>query len=133
MDPSPARLLDVGNCDPDHGAIRRMLERNFHVVIDRVMFVDEAIDAVKRCRYDLVLVNRLIFADGSPGIDLHRQIGSDPELAAVPIMLVSNFAEAQADSIAAGGVHGFGKAAVDHPETINRLAVHLPRRVATET
>lgn len=133
MQSSPARLLDVGNCDPDHGMIRRMLERHFDVRIDRVMFVDEAIDAMQQSRYDLVLVNRLIFDDSSPGIELHRRAKSDPTISDIPIMMISNFPEAQADSVAAGGISGFGKAAVDHSDTITKLAVILPRRAVVPT
>ncbi len=133
MTRSPARLLDVGNCDPDHGMIRRMLERHFDVRIDRVMFVDEAVDAMNRNPYDLVLVNRLIFADSSPGIDLHRRIKADPALAGVAIMMITNFPEAQADSVAAGGVPGFGKSTLDQSDTITKLATYLPRRATVAT
>ena len=50
MQPDRARVLDVGNCDPDHAMIRSMLERHFEVEIDRVMFVAEAVDAMRRAR-----------------------------------------------------------------------------------
>lgn len=123
-----SRVLDVGNCDPDHGMIRRMLERHFDVEIDRVMFVDEAMEAMRRTEYALVLVNRLIFADGSPGIDLLRMAKADDALAGVSIMMVSNFPEAHEASVAAGGIQGFGKASVGSAETIGRLADVLPRR-----
>ena len=128
MAESRRRVLDVGNCDPDHGMIRRMLERHFDVEIDRVMFVDEAIDAMRQTEYTLVLVNRLIFADGSPGIELLRLAKAEDTLAGVSIMMVSNFPEAHTASVAAGGIHGFGKAAVNSTETIGRLAALLPRR-----
>lgn len=130
MNRPSARLLDVGNCDPDHGMIRRMLEANFEVTIDRVMFVDEAISAMNQTRYDLVLVNRLIFADSSPGIELHRRAKADPRLADIPIMLISNFPEAQTDSVTAGGVHGFGKSSTRHPDTMSRLSKFLPQRTS---
>ena len=128
MERMRARVLDVGNCDPDHGRIRGMLEQHFDVEIHRVMFVDEAIEAMKRMRYELVLVNRLIFADSSPGIELHRRAKSDGQLSDIAIMMISNYPEAHSESVAAGGVHGFGKARVYHPETIERLSKHLPRR-----
>lgn len=123
-----SRVLDVGNCDPDHGMIRAMLERHFHVEIDRVMFVHEALDAMKRERYDLVLVNRLIFADGSPGIELHRRARADAAIADVPIMMISNHAEAQSQSVAAGGVCGFGKAQLQHPNTVDCLRPLLAKQ-----
>lgn len=131
MSETVARVLDVGNCDPDHAAIRGMLERTFAVAVDRVMHVDQALAAMRRARYHLVLVNRLIFADGSPGIDLIRRARADAALADVPIMLVSNHADAQAAAVAAGGVEGFGKASIGACETIERLARHLPRNAGT--
>ncbi|MCK6456960.1 MAG: response regulator [Phycisphaerae bacterium] len=123
-----ARVLDVGNCDPDHAMIRGMLERHFDVEVDRVMFVDEALARMREQTYDLVLVNRLIFEDGSEGIQLHRQAKAEPALAAVPIMMISNFEAAQSASVAAGGIPGFGKAAVTAPETKTLLARYLPTR-----
>ncbi len=127
------RVLDVGNCDPDHGMIRRMLERHFEVEIDRVMFVDEAIEAMRRTNYTLVLVNRLIFADSSPGIELLHRAKVDRSLAGIPIMLVSNFPEAHLASIAAGGIQGFGKASATSRQTVDRLADVLPRRNEANT
>lgn len=128
MPSQPARLLDVGNCNPDHSMIRQMLTENFDVTIDRVMFVNEAMEKLSANRYDLVLFNRLVFDDGSEGIELLRQAKADPQFASTPMMMISNFPEAQAASQAAGGVPGFGKAAVKTPETITLLSKYLPRR-----
>ena len=128
MASQPARLLDVGNCDPDHAMIRRMLTENFDVTIDRVMFVDQAMEKLKANRYDLVLFNRLVFDDGSEGIELLRRTKADATFAGVPMMMISNFPEAQAASQAAGGVPGFGKASVSTPKTIELLSQYLPKR-----
>lgn len=124
----PARVLDVGNCDPDHGSIRRMLTDHFDITLDRVMFVDDALDKMRTQRYDLVLFNRLIFDDSSEGIELLRQAKADAALSATPVMMISNYPEAQAASVAAGGVPGFGKATVSSPQTIDLLTKYLPRR-----
>lgn len=122
-----SRVLDVGNCDPDHGAIRAMLTENFDVAIDRVMFVSEALAAMQQTAYSLVLVNRLIFADESPGAALldalQKNAAPHP-----PVMLVSNFPEAHADAVSRGGVSGFGKASLRSAETLRRLAQFLPPR-----
>lgn len=123
-----ARVLDVGNCDPDHGMISSMLRDHFDVVIDRVMFVDEAIQLLREKTYDLVLFNRLVFADSSPGIELLKRAKVEPETAETPMMMVSNFAEAQASSIASGGAPGFGKAAVNDPKTVELLSRYLPKK-----
>jgi len=123
-----SRVLDVGNCDPDHGMIRGMLEKNFNVSIDRVMFVDEALVKLRANQYDLVLFNRLIFDDGSEGIELLHRAKGDSTVKQAPIMMISNFEKAQAKSVAAGGVMGFGKAVVDSPDTVALLSRYLSRR-----
>lgn len=119
------RVLDVGNCDPDHGKIVGMLTRNFDVQTDRVMFVDEALKALSGTHYDLVLVNRRIFADDSDGGELIRRMKASEALVRTPVMLVSNFPDAQAKAVAEGAVPGFGKAAIDQPATIEMLAGYL--------
>lgn len=123
-----ARVLDVGNCDPDHGMISTMLRQHFNVEIDRVMFVHDAIEKMRAGKYAIVLFNRLIFADGSPGDALLKQAKSDPQLAATPIMMISNFAEAQASAVAMGAVPGFGKAHVTSPQTRELLSQYLPMK-----
>lgn len=123
-----ARVLDVGNCDPDHGMISAMLRQHFDVVIDRVMFVHEAVERMRANKYAIVLLNRLIFADNSPGDALLKQSKSDPQLAATPIMMISNFAEAQASAVALGAVPGFGKAQVTAPQTRELLSQYLPTK-----
>ncbi|MBX3394637.1 MAG: response regulator [Phycisphaerae bacterium] len=122
-------VLDVGNCDPDHGMIRKMLLKHFDVEIDRVMFVDEAIEKLRKRSYDLVMFNRLIFDDGSEGIELLRRAKVEPSLAATPMMMISNFAEAQARAVAAGGVPGFGKDSIFAESTCELLSRYLnPRK-----
>lgn len=119
-------LLDVGNCDPDHGMIRGMLTKHFDVQIDRVMFVDDALKKMRERTYALVLFNRLVFADSSEGIELLRQAKADPALRSMPIMMISNYADAQQASVAAGGEPGFGKADAGSPKTVELLGKYLP-------
>lgn len=121
-------VLDVGNCDPDHAAIRAMLSRHFQADVRRVMFVEEALAALAREPFELVLVNRRIFADDSDGLELIRRMKADPALSAIPVMLVSNYPDAQSAAVAAGAVPGFGKAALHAPQTLARLAERLPRQ-----
>jgi CheY-like chemotaxis protein len=121
-----AWLLDVGNCDPDHGMIRRMLTEHFDVRIDRVMFVDEALEKMRERVYSLVLFNRLIFDDGSEGIELLRRAKADPSLRATPIMMISNYADAQKKSVSEGGELGFGKQDVGTDKAVSTLARYLP-------
>lgn len=114
------RVLDVGNCDPDHANIRQLLER-CGADVDRVMFVEDAIQRLRASNYELVMVNRLIFADGSDGLPLIERMKADESLRPVPVMMISNYAEAQDRAVAAGAVRGFGKAALHDPQTIERV------------
>ncbi|MFN0135411.1 MAG: response regulator, partial [Phycisphaerae bacterium] len=119
----------VGNCDPDHGSIRRMLVNHFEVEVDRVMFPAEALREMGQQTYALVLINRLIFADDSDGLVLVRAMQADEKLRNTPIMMISNFADAQARAVADGAVPGFGKATVDAPDTLDRLAQYMPPKL----
>lgn len=121
------RVLDVGNCDPDHGAIRSLLLNHFDVDVDRVMYVSEGLAAMSHAAYALVLVNRLIFADGSEGQELIRRMQADATCK-TPVMMISNFADAQQRAVAAGAQPGFGKAALHEASTLELLAKHLPRK-----
>jgi CheY-like chemotaxis protein len=124
-------VLAVGNCDPDHAALRRLLVSHFDVEVTRVMFVEEALHALALRPYDLVLVNRRIFADNSDGAELIQRMKTQNSTAAIPVMLISNFADAQDAAVAAGAVPGFGKAALDRPETVARLSAWLGAAAAT--
>ena len=126
--PEPrARVLDVGNCDPDHGSIRRLLAEHFDVELDRAGSVSEGLERMRQRPYRLVLFNRLMDADGSEGIELLRQAKADSALAATPIMMISNYDDALAASVAAGAEPGFGKMTLFDPETVELLARFLPR------
>jgi len=120
------RVLDVGNCDPDHASIQRLLGR-FEVDVDRVMFVEEAVVALAKSRYDLVLVNRLIFADGSDGLPLIQRMKADARFQKIPVMMVSNYPEAQDRAVSEGAVRGFGKADLNEPRTLELLKPYLAR------
>ncbi|HWL95003.1 MAG TPA: hypothetical protein VNT79_15900, partial [Phycisphaerae bacterium] len=50
---------------------------------------------------------------------------ADSALQAAPIMMISNFPEAQQASVAAGGVPGFGKNSIFDPATRDRLSQYL--------
>lgn len=127
MSTTSNRVLDVGNCNADSAAIRAMLERHFAVGLDRVMYIGDAIEKMRNNRYDLVLVNRLIFEDDSQGLELVRRAKSDAAVQSAPIMMLSNHADAQATAVAEGAVAGFGKANIDHLSTVELLGQYLQR------
>lgn len=128
MPGAKARVLDVGQCRPDHSGIRGMLTRHFDVEVDQVMFVDEAFVQLTKQKYALVLVNRLIFDDGSDGRKLIRQMKANDRMKGVPIMLISNYQDAQDRAVAEGAVPGFGKSGLGDPESLTKLSAYLPEK-----
>ncbi len=119
------RVLDVGQCSPDHWSIRHLVEGELGAEVVAAHYADEAIELLRRDMFDLVLVNRKFDADGSDGLELIHQIKADAELAKVPVMLVSNYPEYQAAAVAAGALPGFGKAELRAAATRERLAAAL--------
>ena len=103
------RILDVGQCSYDHGSISRHLVRTYGAEVAQARTAAEAVRAVQGGGFDLVLVNRQLDLDGSPGVDIIRTLKADPETAKIPVMLVSNFAAAQSEAEALGALPGFGK------------------------
>ncbi|TWT43676.1 hypothetical protein RAS1_00750 [Phycisphaerae bacterium RAS1] len=98
------------------------------------MHVHEALAALSRRAYALVLVNRLIYDDQSDGMELIARMKSSQAAAATPVMLISNFPDAQARAVSAGAVPGFGKSALASPRTRAMLAAYLPAKaVGAET
>lgn len=125
------RVLDVGQCDFDHGNISRVLSSRFGAEVERCHFADEALRAVENKTYHLVLVNRVFDRDAYEGLKLIERLGLgganglDFPDHRPPVMLVSNFPDAQAAAVKAGAVQGFGKAALETEETIRILGKYL--------
>jgi CheY-like chemotaxis protein len=119
------RVLSVGQCVPDHGAISRFLQSAFDVAIDKADTSVDALDALQKRSYDLILINRKLDADYSDGTEILRLIKSDVELAATPVMLVTNYKEHQANAVALGAVYGFGKDELGASDVIARLEPYL--------
>ena len=119
------RVLDVGNCGHDHGQIRSMLQRNFGAVCATADTADETLQRLAAERFDLVLINRKLDHDYSDGIEILKRIKQDAELAGLPVMLVSNYAEHQEAAVALGALPGFGKQQLNSPVTLERLSAVL--------
>ena len=66
--------------------------------------------------------------DGSSGLDLIRALteAADEPPASVPVILVSDYPEAQRAAGELGAAPGFGKASLHSPETFARLKALLP-------
>ncbi|MDG2012037.1 MAG: hypothetical protein P8J33_00935 [Pirellulaceae bacterium] len=121
----PKRVLNVGQCGPDNDMLSRFLTQNFSVTIRQAETHDEALAAVQEEGFELVLLNRIYDATGSQGVETLRSLKSIPATADISVMLVSNLDEAQQEAVAEGALPGFGKAALQAPETIERLSAVL--------
>lgn len=119
------RVLDVGNCGPDHGAIRGMLEKTFRAEVVQADGADDALSLLRKEPFDLVLVNRKLDQDYSDGLDVIRAIKADAKLKGVPCMLITNYPDQQQVAIAAGAEYGFGKKELHNDQTRARLARFL--------
>ena len=117
----PKRVLDVGQCPPDHQTIRTFLSEHFDVEITQTHGPEDTLSELRAGSYDLVLINRKLDRDYSDGLDILSAIKADVEIADVAVMLVTNFAEHQESAVARGAERGFGKLEYDKPETIEQL------------
>jgi hypothetical protein len=110
----------VGHCGPDAWALKAAVSAA--VPGARVVMVNDEAglrDAVANAR--LLLVNRVL--DGSfpteSGVELIRILAAAEGTPA--LMLVSNYADAQAEAVAAGARPGFGKTALRSDATAGML------------
>jgi len=108
----------VGHCGPDSWLLRSTVQRALPGV-EVVMVNDESDLAANH--FDLLLVNRVLdgrFDGGEMGIDL---IGRVKKSGGPVSMLISNFEDAQADAVKAGGVRGFGKSEVNSESALDLI------------
>jgi len=119
------RVLSIGQCAADHDSIRRMFEEHLQAEVIPADTAREAVDQLRAGGFSLVLVNRLLDADGSPGFQIIKQLKQDEQLGQIPVMLVTNYEQHQREAVAAGAVPGFGKAELGTPETLERLREYL--------
>jgi len=115
------RLLSIGNCGFDNGSLRSMIGGAFSAELIVADDWSDAAELLRRNKIDLVLVNRKLDADGSDGLDIIRDMKQSPEFQSVPVMLLSNYPEYQAQAIAAGAEPGFGKAQLHSEQTHQQL------------
>ena len=119
------KVLDVGQCNADNYRISKLLQQHFDVQIDRSHSLTEATEAESNTAYDLILINRLLDADGSAGLDVLASLKVDPSSADIPVMVVSNYQDAQDLAVQRGAVVGFGKADLDSEAILAKLKQYL--------
>jgi CheY-like chemotaxis protein len=101
------------------------VQREFGAEADAAHDASDALRKAKTGEYAVVLVNRVFDGDGGSGLDLIQSLKSDPQTQALPVMLITNYADHEAKAIAAGAVPGFGKATLHEPQTRERLGRFL--------
>lgn len=118
---SAKRVLSIGQCGADHMSIKRVFSKHFDADIVPADSADAAIETLGEAPVHLVLVNRILDADGRSGLDVIRQLRGDERFAKTPIMLVSNYDDAQREAMNEGAVRGFGKSSLGHADMIARV------------
>jgi two-component system chemotaxis response regulator CheY len=130
--PHHARILSVGQCDFDGSNIERLLREHFAVQVETARDTGEALPLVCESRFDLVLVNRIFDGNGESGLEFIRRVKAHPQTRPTPVMLVSNFADAQQSAVELGAQPGFGKNALQATATIDRIAAALREPVTMD-
>ena len=123
------KILDVGQCDMDGSRMATLWKKQWGATVDRCHLAEDALKLASKSDYSLILVNRILDADNSSGLDLIRDLIKTGTSA--PVMLVSNFPEAQQAAVALGAVQGFGKADLNKSGTIELVQRALNARNAT--
>lgn len=118
-------VLSVGQCRPDSAAIAHFLTSHFSVRILTADLANQVLPLLENHPVNLVLINRILDADGSEGMEILEQIRVSSVQPNVPVMLVSNYAEWQKKAVENGAVHGFGKAELGRADLKSRLAQFL--------
>lgn len=103
-----SRVILVGHCGADSGMLRGVVAAAL-ADVPVVMCNDDRSLESQATGGTLLLVNRVLDGDfrAGGGIDLIRAMANRKDRPAM--MLVSNYADAQAEAVAAGALPGFGK------------------------
>jgi response regulator RpfG family c-di-GMP phosphodiesterase len=115
------KVLDVGNCGPDHSSISSLLRKHFNVEILRADQATDTFDILEKQSVDLILINRKLDIDYSDGIDILRALKATSTTQHIPAMLITNYPEHQQQAVSLGALYGFGKLELGTPETLARL------------
>jgi hypothetical protein len=103
------KIVLVGHCGPDSSYLRIVVKNAFRDADVYMADDDRELDHAIQRGVDLLLLNRQLeygFKDHL-GVDLIRRLRA--QHAGLKMMLVSNYADAQADAVEAGALPGFGK------------------------
>jgi DNA-binding response OmpR family regulator len=110
------KILDVGQCGVDGPRMKSLLHAELGATVVDAKTAADAKKKLAEGGYDVVLVNRVLAADGSPGMDVIDEILKSEN--APPVMLVSDREDAQQAAVAKGALRGFGKSVLEEQETL---------------
>ena len=122
---SMTRVLSIGQCGFDHGQISALLRREFGAETVAAATLPQAQQLLDRELPSLILVNRILDIDGGDGMEIVRRLCASEKSNGVPVMLVTNYPEYQAEAGALGAKPGFGKSELGRPETLDKLRAFL--------
>lgn len=114
------KILDVGQCGFDGPRMARRWREALEAEVERADTGEEAAELLADQDFDLVLVNRVLAADRSSGLEVIERLRA--QNVHVPIMLVSDLPEAQDAAVALGAVRGFGKAHLGERSTLELVS-----------
>ena len=122
------KIVLVGHCGPDSSFLRMAVSAADRSL--KVLMADDAEELNQHLEQgvDLLLLNRELGwgFEQTEGVEIIRQLLSrHPN---VKMMLISNYADAQAQALAAGAVPGFGKREIGSP----RVAQLIRRALALD-
>ena len=125
MEGASKKIVLVGHCGPDSYALKHAVSR-MAPGSSVVLTMSESELTRELPTADLVLVNRLLDGDYalSQGVDLIAQIASSPDPKPAT-MLISNYADAQAEAETAGARPGFGKRDIYTPDATAKVRAAL--------
>ncbi|MEY4565181.1 MAG: hypothetical protein RLY14_151 [Planctomycetota bacterium] len=114
-------VIDVGNCVPDHAAIKRLIEGKFDAKVLQAHGAEDALKLLSENSVALVLVNRKLDQDYTDGLEVIKEIKKQKEFGELPVMLITNYPEHQQLAIQEGARLGFGKLQLNDAATHQKL------------
>ena len=122
---SMKRVLSIGQCGFDHGQISTLLRREFGAETVAAATLPQAERLLEGEPPALILVNRKLDIDGGDGMEIVRRLCASEKTCGIPVMLVTNYPEYQAEAGTLGAKPGFGKSELGRPETLDKLRAYL--------
>jgi len=120
------KVLSCGQCSFDHQAISALFKQlNASIEVSEAHSVGDALLAVGKQRYNLILINRIFDRTGEEGLTLIGDLNKKALTENVPLVLISNFPEAQLAAGQLGARAGFGKSQLRDGETSELLRQYL--------